>query len=127
MPLIISECPHCQMKPRPCPFCGKPGKIFADNCVGCSDQVGCSANIDFGHWTGTNDDGTPAVHYVIEQWNKRFPINNGFKEGDYCNNGHLLSGDNIRVEKAPGRPDRIRCKECVRLAKAALYQKNRSA
>lgn len=66
-----TECRHCGLKPLPCPFCGKDGLIFGDNMVGCSDDHNCCANIDFGHWTGTNNDGTPAVHYVIEQWNKR--------------------------------------------------------
>lgn len=66
-----NECDHCGMKPLPCPFCGKPGKIFGDNMVGCSDTNGCMAAVDFGHWTGEDDDGVPAVHYVIEQWNKR--------------------------------------------------------
>lgn len=67
----ITECPHCQLKPLACPFCGKPASIFGSNMVGCSDTVDCGGNVDFGHWTGTNDDGVPAVHYVIEQWNKR--------------------------------------------------------
>lgn len=66
-----TECPHCRIKPLACPFCGKPAKIFGSNVVGCSDTVDCGGNVDFGHWTGTNDDGVPAVHYVIEQWNKR--------------------------------------------------------
>jgi hypothetical protein len=42
--------------------------------VMCSDTVGCSASIDFGHWCGENDKGVPAEHFVIEQWNKRKSI-----------------------------------------------------
>ena len=38
--------------------------------VGCSDD-NCGANIDFGHWLGVDGNGIPAVHWVIEQWNKR--------------------------------------------------------
>ncbi len=56
------------MKLRECPFCGKPGKIYAENNVGCEDWK-CGGNIDWGHWCGEN--GVPAVHWVIEQWNKR--------------------------------------------------------
>ena len=64
------ECPCCRTKLSPCPFCGKPGKIYGENMVGCEDWR-CGANIDFGHWCGFNDKGIPAVHHVIEQWNKR--------------------------------------------------------
>lgn len=72
MPYKATECPHCQLKPLSCPFCGKPGMIFGDNFVGCEDQHECCANIDFGHWTG-EEKGVPAVHWVIEAWNKRVP------------------------------------------------------
>lgn len=27
--------------------------------------------MDFGHFSGVGDDGIPAVHWVIDQWNKR--------------------------------------------------------
>lgn len=66
-----TKCGHCGLEPLPCPFCGKPGKIYGQNMVGCSDSVNCGATIDFGHWCGTDDDGTPAEHFVLEQWNKR--------------------------------------------------------
>ncbi len=65
----MTECPHCQMKPKPCPFCGKPGKIYGENYVGCEDFQ-CGANVDWGHFCGT-ERGIPAVHHVINQWNKR--------------------------------------------------------
>lgn len=65
------ECPHCGLKPLRCPFCGSPGEIFGDNMVGCCETVNCGGNVDFGHWTGEDDNGVPAVHFVIEQWNKR--------------------------------------------------------
>ena len=58
-------------KLKPCPFCGGPAKVFGTNMVGCEDVNGCGGNVDFGHWVGYADDGTPAINYVIEQWNKR--------------------------------------------------------
>jgi endogenous inhibitor of DNA gyrase (YacG/DUF329 family) len=58
------------IKLLPCPFCGKQGKVYGENMVGCSDAVECGANIDFGHWCGT-EKGVPAVLHVIKQWNKR--------------------------------------------------------
>lgn len=61
---------------KPCPFCGSAGTVFADNMVGCVETVKCGANIDFGHWTGYADNGTPAVEFVIEQWNKRAEFDN---------------------------------------------------
>lgn len=67
------ECPHCQMKPLPCPLCGGPAVIIGDNMVGCTDN-GCNCNVDFGHWTGYDDDGVPAVHFVVEAWNKRVTV-----------------------------------------------------
>lgn len=65
-----SHCPCCHTELKLCPFCGKQAKIFGSNMVGCSDD-NCGANIDFGHWVGVDDNGIPAVHWVIEQWNKR--------------------------------------------------------
>jgi hypothetical protein len=65
-----TECPCCGAKIKPCPFCGKPGQIYGCNNVGCS-EFECGANVDFGHWCGIGDDGKPAVHWVIENWNKR--------------------------------------------------------
>lgn len=67
----LTECPHCGIKPRACPFCGAPGEIYAENMVGCSDDINCGGVVDFGHWCGEDDKGVPAVHFVIEQWNKR--------------------------------------------------------
>ena len=72
---MTSKCSHCDLTPLPCPFCGKDGQIFGQNMVGCSDIIECGANIDFGHWCGETDEGIPAEHYVIEQWNKRIPAN----------------------------------------------------
>ncbi len=63
------ECPCCQTKPLPCPFCGKPGKIYGEPNVGCEDWE-CGANIEWGHFCG-EENGIPAVHWVIMQWNKR--------------------------------------------------------
>ncbi len=74
-----TECRHCGLKPLPCPFCGKPGEILGQNMVACSDTVGCGGEIDFGHWCGTTDDGVPAEHFVIEQWNKRVNHKEGQK------------------------------------------------
>ena len=63
------ECPCCQTKPLSCPFCGKLGKIYGENYVGCEDWE-CGAAVDWGHFCG-EENGIPAVHWVIEQWNKR--------------------------------------------------------
>jgi hypothetical protein len=63
-------CSCCGEELLSCPFCGKPGKIFGSNMVGCSDTINCGGSIDFGHWCGVQD-GIPAVHWVIKQWNKR--------------------------------------------------------
>ncbi len=70
-PVKATECEHCQTKLLPCPFCGKPAVAVGSALVQCTDTNGCSAMIDFGHWTGETDDGVPAIHFVIEQWNKR--------------------------------------------------------
>jgi len=67
---IIQSCPCCNEKVLPCPFCGKEGKVYAQNCVGCSDDHECGANVHWGHWCGI-ENGIPAVHWVIKQWNKR--------------------------------------------------------
>ena len=53
----------------PCPFCGKDGKIYGENMVGCVDAQ-CGANIDYGHWCGV-EDGVPAIRHVINAWNTR--------------------------------------------------------
>jgi len=65
----LLECPCCNEKPAPCPHCGKPGKIYCESIVGCSD-FNCGSQIDFGHWYGI-ENGIPAVHWVIKQWNRR--------------------------------------------------------
>lgn len=65
-----NKCPHCDIRPFTCPFCGKPGQVFGCNMVGCSDTVECGGQVDFGHWSGEIN-GVPDVHFVIEQWNKR--------------------------------------------------------
>jgi len=77
----LTACPCCGMKPLPCPFCGKPAKIYGESMVGCSginecdagmvhpDEF-CTGHVDFGHWFGT-ENGIPAVHWVIAAWNKR--------------------------------------------------------
>lgn len=54
----------------PCPHCGKPGKVYGENMVGCDDTQACGATMDFGHWCGI-ENGIPAVHWVIKQWNTR--------------------------------------------------------
>ena len=64
-----TECPNCGLKPLPCPFCGKPAEIIAQNEVQCTDWK-CGASINWGHWLG-EENGIPAEHWVIEQWNKR--------------------------------------------------------
>ena len=69
-----TECPCCETKVKPCPFCGSPGIIYSCNMVGCSENVQCGGEVDFGHWVGTTDDGIPAVHFVVEQWNKRYAL-----------------------------------------------------
>ncbi len=65
----LTICPCCGEKIKNCPFCGSPGQIYGSNNVGCSDTE-CGAIIDWGHWCGT-EDGVPAVHYVVQHWNKR--------------------------------------------------------
>lgn len=55
----------------PCPFCGGEAKIYGENMVGCADTLNCGANVDFGHWCGTDAAGVPAVKHVIDQWNTR--------------------------------------------------------
>lgn len=69
----MEKCPCCDAKPLPCPFCGSKGKIYGENMVGCSETVNCGGNVDFGHWCGV-ENGIPAIHHVIEQWNKRVSI-----------------------------------------------------
>ncbi len=66
----LLECSCCQEKPLPCPFCGAPGMIFGENMIGCSEIVQCGGQVDFGHHCGV-ENGIPAVHWVIKQWNKR--------------------------------------------------------
>jgi len=63
------ECPCCQVKPLPCPFCGQPGKIYAENCVGCESWK-CGATVNFGHWYD-EENNISAVHWVIKHWNER--------------------------------------------------------
>lgn len=74
-------CPHCGERPKKCPFCGKPAKIYGQNMVGCSGINDCDAgmvppdefctgHVDFGHWCGTEKN-IPAVHWVIKAWNRR--------------------------------------------------------
>lgn len=67
---MSDKCEHCDLELKPCPFCGKPAKIYGSNMVGCIDTVNCNGGMDFGHWDGTSN-GVPAVHWVIIQWNKR--------------------------------------------------------
>lgn len=70
-PTKTDHCPHCRVRLLHCPFCGGPAEAVGSAVVQCRDTVGCSATIDFGHWTGEDDNGVPAIHFVIEQWNKR--------------------------------------------------------
>ena len=67
---LPNACPHCDIKLLPCPFCESRAVVFGSNAVGCT-EFECGAEIDFGHWCGETDDGIPAEHFVIEQWNKR--------------------------------------------------------
>ena len=66
-----AECPHCGLKPLPCPFCGAEALIHGQNMVICTDTNKCGGCMDFGHWCGETDEGVPAEHFVVEQWNKR--------------------------------------------------------
>lgn len=68
--MSISKCPCCDEKPMPCPFCGKEGVIYGENSVGCIEMTQCGGEVNFGHWSG-EENGIPAVHWVIKQWNKR--------------------------------------------------------
>ena len=47
----------------PCPFCGKPAKIYGTNLVGCEDTVNCGGEVDWGH--NINPAGP------IAAWNRR--------------------------------------------------------
>ncbi len=75
-----TECPCCNTKLNLCPFCGGPAKIYGQNMVGCIDNANCGGTMDFGHWSGHDDDGIPAEHYVVEQWNKRIQPPKGDKD-----------------------------------------------
>ena len=75
---LPTKCDHCGMELLPCPFCGSRAVVFGDPSVGCA-EFECGATIDFGHWVGV-EDGVPAYHWVIEQWNKRFRIKGGTDE-----------------------------------------------
>lgn len=66
----MTRCPCCGTVPLACPFCGESAEICGENMVACSDDLNCTANVDFGHWCG-DENGIPAVHWVIQQWNKR--------------------------------------------------------
>lgn len=69
---VEQKCPCCDAVLMPCPFCGKPGRVYGSNVVGCSDDMNCGGCVDFGHWCGT-EKGIPAVHWVIKAWNRREP------------------------------------------------------
>lgn len=56
---MTSEAPEL----LPCPFCGKPARVFGSNMVGCEDQSNCGANVDWGHYT--KGDGPK------QAWNRR--------------------------------------------------------
>ncbi|MCP4986105.1 MAG: hypothetical protein GY928_08575, partial [Colwellia sp.] len=43
-------------------------------------NANCGGTMDFGHWCGHDDDGIPAEHYVVEQWNKRIQPPKGDKD-----------------------------------------------
>ena len=66
-----TKCPCCGTRVKECPFCGADGMIYAENLVGCSNTTQCGGEVDWGHWCGSDDNGIPAVHYVIEHWNSR--------------------------------------------------------
>ena len=67
-----TECPCCGVKIKPCPRCGKQGCIIGnyENAVFCEDDMGCGIEMNYGHWCGEQD-GKPAIHFVIEGWNER--------------------------------------------------------
>ena len=77
---MSEHCPHCDEKLKPCPFCGGQAKIYGENMVGCvklecdaemtSSGEYCSGAINYGHWCG-EENGVPAVHWVIKAWNRR--------------------------------------------------------
>jgi endogenous inhibitor of DNA gyrase (YacG/DUF329 family) len=68
----MTKCPHCDMQVAACPHCAEPARIHGENMVACTDTVDCCAQVDFGHWCGT-ENGIPAIHWVIAAWNRRAP------------------------------------------------------
>lgn len=69
---VKTECPCCKTKIKKCPFCGSAGVILKGNesSVYCDNINCCDAEIDFGHWSGT-EESIPAIHHVIAAWNTR--------------------------------------------------------
>lgn len=57
--------PNSTPKLKPCPFCGKPAKLFAPNMVICTDTVSCGAEVNSG------DSGDMTQEYTVSAWNTR--------------------------------------------------------
>lgn len=74
----IDKCPHCDIAPIACPFCGSPAIITGQNEIAC-DNFNCSVSMNWGHWCGEQNS-VPAVHWVIEAWNNQQARREGVEE-----------------------------------------------
>ena len=61
-------------KLKPCPFCGKPGKVIMADLVGCTDVVNCGALIE---GDANQPNAEKELAYCIKRWNTRINPSEG--------------------------------------------------